>query len=178
MWQNYIPSEKFKNQTIVYGNYINKLGFDEKFDFNDMRMLDIKNYLYSNILKKSNISSMLNSLEIRPIFLDNRIVNFALNTDNRNNFNVLETKSFLKNILRNDLKNYNFKKKHGFSHDFGEWTNNVGLKYLENNWMDIKEVNRFISYIKKDNENKYFLSRHVWKFYSLFKWLEVNKVKI
>ena len=178
LWQNYIPSEKLEKQIKIYENYINKLGFNENFDFNDLRKLDIKNYLYSNILKKSDISSMLNSLEIRPVFLDDRIVDFALNSENRNNFNILETKTFLKSILRSELKNYNFKKKHGFSHDFGEWTTNVGLKYLENNWMEIEEVHRFISNIKKDDQNKYFLSRHVWKFYSLFKWIEVNKVRI
>ncbi len=178
LWQNFTPSEKLNDQILHNRDYIKKMGFDEKNSIDDLRILDMKNYLYSNILKKGDISSMLNSLEARPVFLDNRVVNFALSNDNKENFNFLETKLFLKKILRNDLRSYNFKKKHGFSHDFGEWTENTGFKYLENNWMEINEVNRLISYLKNNDEQKYFTSRYIWKFYSLFKWIEVNKISI
>ena len=131
-----------------------------------------------NILKKSDISSMLNSIEVRPVFLDDRIVNYALDFQNRSNFNFIKSKIFLKKILRNEIKNYKFKKKHGFAHDFSEWTQEVGIKYLNDNWREIEEVDRFISYLKNNNENEYFISRNVWKFYSLFKWMDLNKVKI
>ena len=104
---------------------------------------------------------MLNGLEIRPVFLDERIVNFAMNIDNKSNFNLLDSKVFLKKILNNELKNYNFKKKHGFAHDFGDWTEKVGLKYLQEEWIEIEEVNRLLNYLKKNNENDYFISRNV-----------------
>lgn len=178
LWQNYIPSEKLERQILFYKNYINKLKFKENLNINDLRLFDINNYLYSNILKKSDISSMLNSIEVRPVFLDDRIVNYALDFENRSNFNFMKSKIFLKKILRNEIKNYKFKKKHGFAHDFSEWTQEIGIKYLDNNWREIEEVDRFISYLKNNNENEYFISRNVWKFYSLFKWMDLNKVKI
>ncbi len=178
LWQNYIPSEDFEDQIKTYIYQIKKLELREEFDNNDLRLLDMKNYLYSNILRKGDIASMLNSLEIRPVFLDDRIINFAINIDNKSNYNVLKSKVFLKEVLNNELKSYNFKKKHGFAHDFGNWTKNIGLKYLEENWMEIEEVNRLLKYLKKNNENEYFISRNVWKFYSLFKWIDINKVKI
>jgi asparagine synthase (glutamine-hydrolysing) len=178
LWQNYIPSEDFKKQIDVYKEQILKHELSENFGRDDLRLLDIKNYLYTNILKKSDTASMLNGLEIRPVFLDERIVNFAMNIDNKSNFNLLDSKVFLKKILNNELKNYNFKKKHGFAHDFGDWTEKVGLKYLQEEWIEIEEVNRLFNYLKKNNENDYFISRNVWKFYSLFKWMDINKVKI
>ena len=178
LWQNYIPSEKLERQILFYKNYINKLKFNENLDINDLRLFEINNYLYSNILKKSDISSMLNSLEVRPVFLDDRIVNYALDFQNRSNFNFIKSKIFLKKILRNEIKNYKFKKKHGFAHDFSEWTQEIGIRYLDDNWREIEEVDRFITYLKNNNENEYFISRNVWKFYSLFKWMDLNKVKI
>tara|TARA_B100001564_G_scaffold272412_1_gene234058 strand:+ start:381 stop:2186 length:1806 start_codon:yes stop_codon:yes gene_type:complete len=178
LWQNYIPSEDFEEQIEIYKDQIKKLELREEFDSNDLRLLDMKNYLYSNILRKGDIASMLNSLEIRPVFLDDRIINFAMNVDNKSNFNVLTSKVFLKEVLKKELKNYNFKKKHGFAHDFGSWTNNIGLKYLDENWTEIEEVDRLLKYLKENNENEYFTSRNVWKFYSLFKWIDINKVKV
>tara|TARA_X000000368_G_scaffold418675_1_gene419365 strand:+ start:1758 stop:3563 length:1806 start_codon:yes stop_codon:yes gene_type:complete len=178
LWQNYIPSEDYEEQIEIYKDQIKKLELSEKFDRNDLRLLDIKNYLYSNILRKGDIASMLNSLEIRPVFLDDRIINFAMNVENKSNFNLFKSKVFLKEVLNNELKNYSFKKKHGFAHDFGNWTENIGLKYLEEEWIEIEEVNRLLDHFKKNNENEYFISRNVWKFYSLFKWIDINKVKI
>ena len=98
--------------------------------------------------------------------------------NNAKNFNYLNTKTFLKNILKNEINDYSFHKKHGFSHDFGNWTFNVGLKYLEREWNDFEEVNKLINYLKNNNENKYFASRYIWKFYSIFRWIEKNKVSI
>ena len=178
LWQNHLPSEILNDQIQTYKEYNKDLGFNKNFDYNDLRSFDIKNYLYSNILKKSDISWMLNSIEVRPVFLDDRIFNFAHEIDNSNNFNFLNTKTFLKDILKAEIKDYNFHKKHGFSHDFGDWTYNVGLKYLEKEWSDFEEVNRLITYLKNNKENKYFASRYVWKFYSLFKWIKLNKVSI
>jgi len=34
------------------------------------------------------------------------------------------------------------------------------------------------SFIQTDINNEYFISRNVWKVYSLFKWMDLNKVKI
>ena len=178
LWQNHLPSESLNDQIQTYKEYNKDLGFNKNFDYNDLRSFDIKNYLYSNILKKSDISWMLNSIEVRPVFLDDRIFNFAHEIDNSNNFNFLNTKTFLKDILKAEIKDYNFQKKHGFSHDFGDWTYNVGLKYLEKEWSDFEEVNRLISYLKNNNENKYFASRYIWKFYSLFKWIEKNNITV
>ena len=96
LWQNYIPSEDFKKQIDVYKEQILKHELSENFGRDDLRLLDIKNYLYTNILKKSDTASMLNGLEIRPVFLDERIVNFAMNIDNKSNFNLLDSKVFLK----------------------------------------------------------------------------------
>ena len=75
-------------------------------DLNIIRDLDIVNYLYSNILKKSDTASMLNGLEIRPVFLDNRIVNYAMNINLNKNVTLFSGKINLRKILNSPYQNF------------------------------------------------------------------------
>ena len=92
--------------------------------------------------------------------------------------NIFRNKKYLKNIIKKELPNFDFGKKHGFSHDFGDWPQNVGYPYLKSNWKDYPEVNRLLDFLNNNNESKYFNARYIWKFYSLFKWLDINNVEI
>ena len=52
--------------------------------------------MYTNILKKSDLASMLNSLEVRPVFLDNRMYRHSKNLLLKNNVTFLNEKIFKK----------------------------------------------------------------------------------
>ena len=47
------------------------------------------------------------------------------------------------------IKKLKIYKKHGFARDFGGWSNEVGIKYLNDNWREVDEVDRFMSYLEK-----------------------------
>ena len=86
IWQS--PSVKFDNKSIDLlssrlQKYINK-----DLDFYDnLRNIDIGLYLYSNILPKVDTASMSVGLEVRPIFLDDRVVEYAVSLENSKNLN-------------------------------------------------------------------------------------------
>jgi asparagine synthase (glutamine-hydrolysing) len=178
LWQNYIPSEKLITQVNSYQDYLKDLNIEELDTLENLKKLDIDSYLYTNILKKSDTASMLNGLEVRPVFLDNRIINFSENLKFSDNVNSFDSKLFLKKLLKKELPNVQVYKKKGFAHDFGIWTDEVGLKYLKNNWLENEHVSNLISHLEEKNESNYFKSRYVWKYYSIFKWLDLNKVEI
>ena len=73
IWQS--PYSQFKDSDInelknEISNYIN----NKETLSQNLRNVDLNNYLYTNILPKVDIASMANSLEVRPPFLDERMV--------------------------------------------------------------------------------------------------------
>ena len=54
--------------------------------------------MYSNILQKIDIAGMSNGLEIRPPYLDDRIINFSKSLDAENNLSFKQSKLFLGTI--------------------------------------------------------------------------------
>ena len=58
---------------------------------------------------------MANSLEVRPPFLDERMVQFALSNKDTNNVSFKNSKLYLRNQLEKTILNYlNNYEKHGF----------------------------------------------------------------
>ena len=57
-------------------------------------------YLQTNIIPKVDYASMKNSLEIRPPFLDERIIKFALSIDNNTNVSFFNTKLLLRETVK------------------------------------------------------------------------------
>ena len=178
LWQNYLPSEKIESQISSYESHVQSLDINQSNSIHNLKELDLQSYLYTNILKKSDTASMLNGLEVRPVFLDNRLLNFSNNLKFSQNVNVFNTKLFLKNILKSELPSIHIQKKRGFAHDFGTWTDQVGIKYLKNNWKDNQQVYNFLNYLDMEERSSYFKSRYVWKYYSIFRWLDLNNIEI
>lgn len=177
-WQN--NTDLFSEEFAIkkYTDYIEQLNLDIKAkDLNSIRELDMMNYLYSNILKKSDISSMLNGLEIRPVFLDNRITEYAKKINLNKNVTLLSGKNNLRKILDDYISNVAKKSKQGFSHDFDKWTDEVGVPFVNKHKKDFEFVSNFQLNFQKNN-NSYLKSRATWSIYSILKWIEINKVSI
>ena len=67
-------------------------------DLLSLQLSDIRNYLAEDILKKVDLASMLNSLEVRVPYLDYRLVPLVLNLPTRYKIRRLRTKWLLKRI--------------------------------------------------------------------------------
>ena len=177
-WQN--MSELFDKDSLIeaYSAYLSDLNIVKKDnDLNNLRQLDMNNYLYTNILKKSDIASMLNGLEIRPVYLDNRISNFAMNIDLNKNVNIKHGKLNLRKYF--DTKSLNNKRilKRGFSHDYDDWTQKIGTPYVLSFKNEFEFVNNYKKFID-DKNSPYLISRYTWTIFVLFKWLEKNNISI
>ena len=86
---------------------------------------DFFNYLTEDILVKTDRASMANSLELRAPFLDDNVINFALNLDNSFKLNVFEKKIFLKRFSDEILPpELNLKRKQGFAIPIDDWIRN------------------------------------------------------
>jgi asparagine synthase (glutamine-hydrolysing) len=111
-----------------FRRYINDKDIDDLFNdnikieserllFDDICKQDQYDYLSKDILRKSDVSSMLNSIEVRSPFLSNEIVKFAnLRCPNKFKYNTFKNKIILKSILRDQYSEYPISnKKSGFS---------------------------------------------------------------
>jgi asparagine synthase (glutamine-hydrolysing) len=101
-------------------------------------ILDIKTYLSDAMLYKVDRSSMATSLEVRVPYLDNKVLEFALQTNlNKKSNGEYRNKAVLKNLLHKLAPHYDLKQpKKGFSFPLKKW--------LLENWRD--QVNDVVTY--------------------------------
>ena len=180
-WQSFVSRNDLliDQQREIFQNYLTGLKARNTDDiFENIRLIDLQTYLYTNILKKGDISSMLNGLEIRPIFLDDRIIKYALSNKASKNVGLFSTKTELRKLLGQFNKEVSKMKKHGFAHDFGSWTDTVGIPYLKKEFAGEKTFDLNFKTIENNNISKYKKERTVWKIYSIFRWLKENGVTI
>ncbi|MDC0580865.1 asparagine synthase (glutamine-hydrolyzing) [Amylibacter sp.] len=88
-----------------------------------LKMLsDLTSYLPNDILTKVDRSTMKHGLEARTPFLEKDLLSYSLNCNYEFLQGENELKHGLKDILRDRVPNYNFKKeKKGFSAPIGDW---------------------------------------------------------
>ena len=138
-------------------------------------------YLYTNILPKVDIASMSNSLEVRPPYLDERIVNFAYHEFKSNHVGYLNTKKYLRDFIEGTELNFiNKMNKKGLGFPVFDWLTNYGLEEMKELFIDQKLI-----YLEEDHDHLFNLlfksnlssntSRELWAYYVLTKWfLEIN----
>lgn len=98
------------------------LSFEGSDTLRTIQLKDIHNYLAEDILKKVDIASMLNSLEVRVPFLDYRLVPLVLSLPDRYKIRFFETKYLLKKIAETYLPGkIIYRKKRGFTVPISIW---------------------------------------------------------
>ncbi len=150
----------------------------------EQALFDIKYYLKDDLLVKVDKASMQFSLEARSPFLDYRIVEFALNLDEKLKIHNGTAKYLLKEVLYDYLPRETFNRpKWGFSIPLGKWLKNE-LNYLLKDYLnkDVIEqcgvvqfeavetlLNRFYA-----GEN--YLYNRLWALVVLHKWIKEVKI--
>lgn len=164
----------------LLGENFNEEISDTKYsqDLTGIQSHDIKNYMCEDILKKVDMASMLNSLEVRNPFLDYRLVPLVLSLPEKYKIKNFETKWLLKKISKDYLpKEIVYRKKRGFSVPIARWIKNSDLiggylaerKYYGHGFLDYDYVQRLYSehiLNKKDN------SRELWLIFVFNYWYE------
>ena len=173
IWQSFLTD--FSDSDIeVLKNKIKYILNDLDNYQNNLRILDLNYYLQSQILSKLDTASMANSLEVRPPFLDNRVVDYALKIDNRTNFNYTKTKlSLLKTLTKTEINKITRQKKHGLAFPLEDWVlqnfENVIQKDL------LEELKIDINTLKTHQKNSNF-TRFLWSLIVIQYWINRNNL--
>ena len=86
------------------------------------------------------VASMANGLEIRPPFLDDRIVQFAIE-NKTNDVNLVNTKLYLRNFIKGtEIEFINKTKKHGFGFPLLEWLMSSGFDEIKTYYEEDKLI--------------------------------------
>jgi asparagine synthase (glutamine-hydrolysing) len=106
-----------------FENIDNYLDMSDSDDFNDNLALEYQRlYMMDQVLVKVDRASMLNSLEVRSPFLDNRIVDLANHMPNSFKMHWFEKKYILKRLMKDRLPNQILnRKKKGFGMPIAKW---------------------------------------------------------
>ncbi|MBN1974707.1 MAG: asparagine synthase (glutamine-hydrolyzing) [Sedimentisphaerales bacterium] len=145
-----------------------------------LQLNDINNYLAEDILKKVDLASMLNSLEVRVPFLDYRIVPLVLSLPMKYKIRGLKTKWLLKQIAGKYIpaKIAN-RKKRGFTVPISRWISQSEFirsvlsqhEFFEHNQISFEYVQELL---KNHLERKEDNARKLWLVFVFNYWWHKN----
>lgn len=178
IWQSSLQNINDEVIEIIYQN-VNS--YTDLFSNNSLQNLDMNFYMYTNIIPKIDIAGMANGLEIRPPYLDDRIIEFGKNV--KTHTSLFKTKLFLREYIKNtDISFLNSKKKHGFAFPLSVWFKLQGYDYLNNK---LKSNNEFLDFLKTKEDLSFLNSklklnnnelRLAWSIYVILNWLDKNEI--
>ena len=100
--------------------------------FNDYLFADFNLVLANDMLKKVDLMSMANSLEVRTPFLDHQLVEYVFSLPSSYKIDKSSRKKILKDTFRKDLPKTVFeRKKHGFEVPLEKWFQNELHSYIK-----------------------------------------------
>jgi asparagine synthase (glutamine-hydrolysing) len=148
--------------------------------------LDQKYYLADDILTKSDRMSMAHSVEVRPPFLDHRIVEFAAALPARLKIRGSQQKVVLRELMKDKLPPAILKrKKIGFDIPAHEWLRGPLRELLEDSFdFGLSEYGQLFRRDGVERLKKRHLQReinvgyHLWGLLVLFLWMKRWQVKI
>ena len=109
----------------IFDSSQNQLLLEGLSDLNQMLMYDFQSYLPNDLLVKSDIASMGNSLELRSPFLDFKLVEWGISLPSKFRIANFETKHILKEIAREFMpRELIDRPKMGFAIPRAEWLRN------------------------------------------------------
>ncbi|MHB9071045.1 MAG: asparagine synthase (glutamine-hydrolyzing) [Sedimentisphaerales bacterium] len=145
-----------------------------------LQLNDINNYLAEDILKKVDIASMLNSLEVRVPFLDYRIVPLVLSLPPAYKIRGFKTKWFLKQIAAKYIPaGIVNRKKRGFTVPISRWIVQsefirsvlTGREFFIHNQISFEYVQQLLqNHLAKKNDN----ARKLWLVFVFNYWWHKN----
>lgn len=147
---------------------------------NRFLLFDQKYYLPDDLLQKVDRMSMAHSLEVRPPYLDHRIIEFASSLPNRLKMDGRRLKVILRQLMKSKLpKTVIQRPKNGLDIPTHDWLRGPLRPFLEDT-LSLGAVKRSalfrpeaIEEIKRDHmERRANLGFHLWNLMILFLWMK------
>jgi asparagine synthase (glutamine-hydrolysing) len=148
--------------------------------------VDQNYYLADDILYKTDRMSMAHSLEVRPPFLDHRIVEFAASLPQRLKIRGFKQKYILKELMRGKLpESILSRKKTGFDIPTHDWFRGPLRTLLMDTLTDdaiqatgIFDASAIHTLIRDHMERRINVGYHLWGLLTLFLWMKRWKVEV
>jgi asparagine synthase (glutamine-hydrolysing) len=165
---------------------VDRLGIDSAGIAERYMRVDQNYYLPDDILYKSDRMSMAHSIEVRPPFLDHRIVEFAARLPQSLKIRGSRGKFVLRNLMRDKLpKSVLDRKKAGFDIPTHDWFRGPLRPLLmetltddairQTGIFDASEIHRLIG---DHMERRINVGYHLWGLLTLFLWMRRWKVEV
>jgi asparagine synthase (glutamine-hydrolysing) len=141
---------------------------------------DQKHFLPDNILTKVDHTSMAHAIEVRPPFLDHRIVEFASTLPARLRINGSRQKVILRNLMRGKLPTAILnKKKIGFDIPTHEWFRGPlrplleeAVAFASSEHSEFFQLATIASQVQAHMDRRANLGFHLWGLMTLFFWMK------
>jgi asparagine synthase (glutamine-hydrolysing) len=146
---------------------------------------DQKYYLPDDILTKVDRMSMAHSLEVRPPFLDHRLVEFANSLPARLKIDGAHQKVVLKNLVRNKLPTEILsRKKEGFDIPAHDWLRGPlrpvlkeAVDFARCEHAELFRIARIDALVEAHLERRANLGYHLWGLVILFLWMKKWRIQ-
>ena len=183
--RNNLYDHEISNKLDNYKSENDKINIikNKNYDFiSKMQYLDMNTYLVDDILRKVDIASMSNSLEVRVPILDHKVVELATSIPVQYKINNSGQKLIFKETVKNYLPNEIFShKKQGFSLPLSVWFKDDLRTYVNDslnssnchlfNYLDKREVRKIV---KNHSKGIRDYSAKIWSLLFLEEWLKNN----
>jgi asparagine synthase (glutamine-hydrolysing) len=127
MEENNVEKLTGRKITADYVNFTNS----EADIFNNFLYYDFNLVLENDMLRKVDLMSMANSLEVRTPFLDHELVDYVFSLPSEYKIDAKDRKKILKSTFKHQLPSEVFnRKKHGFEVPLNKWFNNEMKSFL------------------------------------------------
>lgn len=151
---NYFSDSEI-SQILDFNKRDKRISFKTENNFNDFLKFDMQTYLQNDILKKTDMTSMYNSIELRAPFLDYELSDFIMSLPPNFKIDKSQTKKFLKDSSREILPSQILKRsKQGFGSPIGSWLKRDDVKDLKHETLNIN--NKMFDYIDFNASKSYF----------------------
>lgn len=157
-------------------------------DLNEVLTTDILLVLANDMLVKADMMSMANSLELRPAFLDHRIVELALRIPEKFKIKNGSRKNILKESFNEYLPDELIKRpKKGFEVPLHSWFNHELKNQIHSEWLHKSKYSSqtvfsydFIDNLKKKifSDNPGDSAATVWAFIVFWEWMKNQKMEL
>ena len=142
---------------------------------------ELENYLLNTLLLDCDIFSMANSIEVRPLLLDHKLVEFAFNIPDNFKLNKFSNKKIftdaLTDIIPNEVIN---RKKRGFNMPYINWMNGILNQRFNDVLISSPTTNnffnkKFMTNLKYRVKNKQTINSD-WLALILFEWVKKRNI--
>ncbi len=122
-WASFMEQNMVQQLSNSFHDIKDEIHFEESEDlFNDFLFNDFNLVLENDMLRKVDLMSMSNSLEVRTPFLDHNLVEYVFSLPSEYKIDQKNRKKILKDAFKNELPKEVFeRKKHGFEIPLEKW---------------------------------------------------------